>query len=165
MAATAHECDLAMPELIKVAEGQLSGALLVEYDVRGAFDLVMAGDNDRRQNAGSFFESRIDEDEALDGAIHEESRVFFDEVGLPAVAGGEVEVAFFNEMLFNAAENLHGVTVAELRNEHADGEGLALAEGSRIEAWPVIELSGSLGDAISGFLRNGADSRSIIEHQ
>src|SRR4051794_30018310 len=103
MAAAAHESDLAMAELIQMAESEFSGALLIENYVSDTLDFLMSGDNDGRQNGHAFFESCIDEDESFDGAIHEEARVLFDEIGFAAVAGSEVEVAFFNEMFFYAA--------------------------------------------------------------
>ena len=140
VAATAHECDLAVAKLIEMAQGKFGSALLVEDDVRDAFDFAMTGDNDGGQNAEALFESSIDEDEALDGAIHEEARILFDEVRLAAVTCGEVKVALFDQVLFNAAENLHGVAVAKFGNKDADSEGLALAQGAREKAGAVVEL-------------------------
>ena len=119
----------------------------------------------RGENAETFFEGGVDEDEAFDGAIHEEARVLFDEIGLAAVTCGEVEVALFNEVLFDAAENLHGVAVTEFGNEDADGEGLAFAQGAREEAGTVVEFCGSLSNAVARFLRDGADSGSVVQDQ
>ena len=69
----------------------------------------------------------VDGDEALDGAIHQQPWVFLDQIGFPAVAGGEVEVTLFHQHLFDAVHDQHRVAVAQLRHEHADGEALLAA--------------------------------------
>ncbi len=97
VAAAAHECDLAMAELVEVAQGKLGGALLVEDNVGDAFNFAMAGDNDGGQSAEALLESRIDKDEAFDGAIQKEARILLDEVGLATVTRGEVEVALLDQ--------------------------------------------------------------------
>ena len=163
--AAAHECDFAVAKLVEMAQSKLGGSLLVEHHIRDAFDLAMACDDYGGENPDALFEGRIDKDEALDGAIHEEARILLDQIGLAAVARGEIEVAFFNEVLFDAAEDLHGIAVAEFGNKDADGECLALAQGAREEAGAVVEFGGSLGDPVAGFLRDGTDAGSIIQNQ
>ena len=165
MATAAHEGDFAVTELIEVAQGKFGCALLIEDDVRDAFDFAMAGNDDGRENAEAFFEGGIDKDEAFNGAIHEEARVLLDEIGFAAMACGEVEVAFFNEVLFDPAEHLHGIAVTEFGNEDADGESLAFAQRAREEAGAVVEFGRSFNDAIASFLRNGTDAGSVIQNQ
>ena len=165
VAAAAHESDFAVAELIEVTEGEFSSALLIKDDVCDAFNFAMAGDDDGRENSNVFFEGGINKDEAFNGAIHEESRVLLDEVGFTAVTRGEVEVAFFNEVLFEAAEDLHGVAVTEFGNEDTDGECLALAQGPREEAGAVVEFGGSLNDAVARFLGDGTDAGSVIQNK
>ena len=163
VAAAAHEGDLAVSELVEMAQGKLGGALLVEDDVGDAFDFAMAGDDNGGENAEALFKRRIDKDEAFDGAIHEKSRVLFDEVGLAAVARGEVEIALLDKVLFDAAEDLHRVAVTEFGNEDADGESLALAQGPCKKAGAIVELGSGLRNAVAGFLRDGADSGGVIQ--
>ena len=165
VATSAHEGDFAVTELVEMPQGKFGGTLLVEDDVRYTVDLAMAGDKNRGENAKALFESGVDEDEALDGAIHEQAGILLNEVWLAAVTCGEVEIALFNKVLFDAAKNLHGIAVAEFGNEDADGEGLAFAQGSREEAGTVVEFCRSLGNAIARFLRDGADSGSVVQDQ
>jgi len=165
VAAPAHEGDFAVAELIEMTQCKLSGALLVEDHIGDPINLAMAGDDDSGENAEAFFEGSIDEDKALYRTIHEEAWVLFDEVRFAAVTCGEVEIALFNKVLFNSAENLHGVTVAEFGDKDADCESLALAQGSREEAWAVVEFGGSFNNAVAGLLRDGPDSGSVVENQ
>ena len=160
--AAAHEGDFAVAELVEVTEGKLGGALLVKDHIGDAFDFAMSCDGYGGENPDALFKGSIDKDEALNGAIHEESRVLFDEIGFAAVTRGEIEVAFLNEVLFDAAEDLHGVAVTEFGNEDTDGEGLALAQGAREEAGAIVEFGCSFNDAIAGFLRDGTDAGSIV---
>ncbi len=68
-------------------------------------------------------------------------------------------------MLFDAAEDLHRVAVAEFRDKNADGEGLALAQRACKEAGAIVELGGSLGNPVARFLRDRAHSGRVVEHQ
>ena len=165
VAPAAHESDFAVAELVEVTEGEFSSALLIKDDIGDAFDLAVAGDDNGGENSNVFFESGINKDESFDGAIHEESRILLDEIGFTAVTRGEVEVAFFNEVLFDAAEDLHRVAVTEFGNEDTDGECLALAQGAREETGAVVEFGGSLNDAVTGFLGDGTDAGSVIQNK
>lgn len=165
VAATAHEGDFAMAKLVEMAQRKLGGTLLVENHIRYALDLAMTCDGDSWETAETFFEGSIDEDKAFDGTIHEETWILLDEIGLPAVTRGEVKVPLFDEMLFNAAENLHGVTVTEFGYKNADSKCLALAQGAREKAGTVVEFCGSFGNAIACFLGDGANSGSIVQNQ
>src|ERR1035438_9870187 len=99
----------------------------------------MSSDGNHRQ-VKTLLKDCVDEDESFDGAIHEQARIFFDQVGFAAVTGGEVEVSLLNEKFFHSGQHLGSVTVAELGDEHAHGKRLALAKRSGKEAWPVVEF-------------------------
>ena len=107
----------------------------------------------------------VDKDKALYGSIQKEARVLLDEIGFATVTRGEVEIAFFDKVLFDTAEDLHGVAVAEFGDEHPDRKGLALAQGACEEAGSVVEFGGSLNHPVARVLRDGADSGSIVEHK
>jgi len=55
--------------------------------------------------------------------------------------------------------------IVEIRDQNADGKRLLLAQGASVEAGTVIELCGSLKNAVARFLRNGADAGGIVEDQ
>ena len=55
VATAAHEGDFAVTELVEMAQGKFGSALLVQDDVRDAFDLAVAGNDDSRENAQDFF--------------------------------------------------------------------------------------------------------------
>ena len=40
---------------------------------------------------------------------------------------GEIKIAFFDKVLFDTAEDLHGVAVTEFGDQDTDGKSLALA--------------------------------------
>lgn len=164
VAASAHEGDLAMTKLIEVTKREFGGATLIEDDVGYTFDFAMASNSDDGQSEAAF-ENGVDENESFDGPVHEETGILIDEVRFAAVAGGEIEVAFLKKEFLNAGENVGGVVVTEFGHKDANGKRLLLAKRSRIETWPVVELSGRLGDTIAGFLRDGANARRIIEDE
>ena len=58
----------------------------------------MAGDGDRRKFQ-AMLEHSVDQDEAFDRTVHQHARIFFNQVGLAAMACGQIEVAFFDERL------------------------------------------------------------------
>jgi len=165
MAAAAHEGDFAVAKLVEMTQGKLGGALLIKDDVGDAFDFAVSRDNDGGESSETLFECCIDEDYAFNGAIHKEAWILFDEIGFAAVTCCEIEVAFFNEVLFNTAENLHGIAVTKFRDEDTDGERLALAQGARKETGAIVKFCGSFNDTIAGFLRDGADAGSVIQNQ
>ena len=81
------------------------------------------------------------------------------------MADDEIEVTFFDQVLFHAGEQQAGVVVAEVGNQHADGEGLALTQRAGVKAGPVLELGGGCRDPVTRILRDGADSGRIVQHQ
>jgi len=147
-----------------MAEDEFRGACLVKDNVGDARDFAMTGYGDDGDGQ-RVLEDGVDGDEAFDRAVEEEARVFLKQVRLAAVAGREVEVAFFEEYVFHAFEDLGGVTVAEGGDEDADGKGLAFAQGAGEEAGAVVELFGGFSDAFAGFLGNGANAGGIVEDE
>ena len=61
------EGDLAVAELVQMAEGEVRGALVVEDDVGDAGQLGVAGDEDRGQGKRRV-EMRVDGEDAVDAA-------------------------------------------------------------------------------------------------
>jgi hypothetical protein len=154
-----------MAKLVEVAQGKLGGALLIEDDICNAFNFAVTSDGHSRKDSDALFERGIDKNEAFNGAIHEEARILFDEIGFATMTCGEIEVTFLNEMFFDAAEDLHGIAVAEFGHEDTDCKRLAFAQRAREEAGAVVEFGGSFSNAVTGFLGDGADAGSIIQHE
>ena len=153
-----------MAELHQVAQRQLGGAALVKHHVGHALNFAVPGDGDGGR-LEPVFEYGVNDDEALDAAVEQQPRVLLNEVRLAPVADGEVEVALFEQQLLGAGEHLRGVVVVEVGHQHADGEGLPLAQRARVKAGPVIELGRGHGDAVARLLGNGAHARRVVEHQ
>src|SRR3954453_18067512 len=151
-----------MAELVEVAKRQFSSTLLVEDHIGDSLDFAMTGNHDHRQ-AEALLENGVDDDKTFDRSLHQQARVFLDEIGLAAMAGGQIEVALLDEELLDPCQNLGGIAVAELGNQNADGKGLPLAQGARIEAGTVIEFRSRLGHAVASLLGNGADAGRIIQ--
>ena len=75
-------------------------------------------------------QNRVDGDDPFDGALLQQRRIFFNEVGAMTVADDEIEIAFLEQMVFDAGENQRGVAFADFRNNHADGEAALLPQES-----------------------------------
>src|SRR5215471_9317439 len=94
---------------------------MIEDDVDDALDIVVAGDGDDGDGEVEM-PGRVDGNQSVDGALEEHAGIFVDEVGAMAMAGDEVEVAFLKEVVFDAAHDGGGVSVADLGDDDADGE-------------------------------------------
>src|SRR4029079_396774 len=116
--------DLAVAELVEMPERQFRSPFLIEDNVGDSVDLLVSGDCNSRKNSDTLPKSGIDEDKALDGAVHEKARILFDEIRLAAVAGGQIKVALFNQVFLYTAQYLRSITIAEFGNEHTDRKGL-----------------------------------------
>src|SRR5215469_5596304 len=81
------------------------------------------------------------------------------------MACGEIEVALLDQEFLHSGKHLGGVTVAELGNQDADGEGLALAERAGVKAGPIVELRGRVNDPVARLLGNRPDARGIIQYE
>jgi len=165
VAASPHEGDFSVSKLIEMAKRQVCSAFLVENDAGHTFDLLVACDSYGRKRSNALLQRCIDKDEAFDGAVHEKARILLDEVGLTAMTGRQIEVTLFDQMFFDAAQNLRCVTVAKFGYEHAYCEGLAFSQRTGEEAGPVVELGGGLYDTVSSVLRDGTHAGSIIQDQ
>ena len=88
-----------MAELVKVDQGLLDGAVVIENDVGDVLDRAVGGDGDHWDGHGDVVGRSVQEQEAVDGALHEHARILLDEFALPVVAGGEVEVVGAGQLL------------------------------------------------------------------
>jgi hypothetical protein len=153
-----------MAEFIKMTEGKFGGFVVVESDigVGGAFAIGRYGDD----GSGAFDDGgSVKKEEAIDGALLEHDGVALNEVVVPMVTGGEVEVVSLEELLFNAGHDLGEVAFTEVGRDDADGHAAAGAQGAGEEVGSVTEAVGGFADAIAGALRNGAASGRIIENK
>ena len=105
----------------------------------------------------------VDEEKAVDGAIHEELGVLVDEVGAAEMADGEVEVAGLEEVLFDAEHEAGEVAFAEFGDDDPDGVGEACAEHAGVEVGAVLEFFGGGEDALTGLGRDGFGDRGVVE--
>lgn len=134
---------------------------MVEDNVGDTFDIVVPGHGDhghgKVETPGS-----VDGDEAVDGAFHENVRVFIDEIGAVPMAGDEVEVTLLQEVIFDAAHDGSGIAVADFGNNYADGKAALRAQGAGKEVGTIFEFAGSGEDAIFGVLGDGVgDGRTV----
>ena len=65
-----------------------------------------------------------------------------------AVANDEVDVAFLEKVVLNTGENQGGVTFADFRDYHANGETALLTKRAGHQVWPVVEFAGRLANAL-----------------
>jgi hypothetical protein len=106
-----------MPQLVKMTQRQLRGPAVVQQNVGDAFNLAVTGDRDH-WDGKTVLQRRIDGDEALDRAVHQQSRILLDQVCLAPMAGGQVEIPLFEQHLFDAVHHQYRITVAQLRYQH-----------------------------------------------
>ena len=161
----AHVGDAAMAERVEVGESLLDGEVMVEDDVGYVFDHAVGRDGDDGNGDCNVVGRGVEEQKAIDGALDQHARVFFDEVALPVVAGGEVEVMGGGELLDDAAHDAGKVTFAEVGGEDADAHGAALAQGTGEVVGAVIEPGGCFNDPIAGLLGDGLGGRGVIQDQ
>ena len=124
----------------------------------------MAGDGNAR-DVQFFGEYRIHGDKAFNCPLLEEQRIFLDEFVAVAVADHEIKVAFLEQVVFDSGHNEGGVSLADFRNNDADGEAALLPEGSRKMIGPVIQFAGSRANQFLRALRNGLSGRGAIDNE
>ena len=157
-----HEGDATVAEVVEMTQGHLGGAVVIERDVGEAGGFAVGGDaDDGDGDLGA--ELGVDEQEAVDGAVHEEFGILLDEVGPAEMADGEVEEAFLEEVLLDAEHDAGEVAFAELGNDDADGIGEAGAQHARVEVGTVLKLFGGGEDALLGGGRDGLGDGGVIE--
>ena len=115
-----HEGDAAVAEIVEVTEGHLCSAIVVEHGVGNAGNLAMSGDADDR-NRDFVVKLRVDCQKTVDGAVHQEVGVLFDEVGTSEMADGEVEESLLHKVLLDTEHDAGEVAFAELGDDDADG--------------------------------------------
>src|ERR1017187_3067287 len=102
-----------------MAQRQLCRPSLVEDYVGYTLKFAMSSDRHDRQ-LQAVLQQRINQDESFYTAVHQQTRIFLDQVRLAPMAGSEIEVALFNEKLFHPGEHLSCVVVVQIRNQYAD---------------------------------------------
>src|SRR3974390_1634132 len=93
--------DACVAEILEGLKRKVSGEDVIESDIGDAGHPAMSRNCDDRQSAG-FGEQSINGDDAFHGALLKQGRVFGDQIAAMAVADHEVEVAFLEEIVFNA---------------------------------------------------------------
>ena len=127
---------------------------MVEDDVGDAGSLDVRGDSDGGDR-DAFAQLGVDEQETVDGAVHEEVGVLVDEVGAAEVADGEVEVAGLEEILLDTEHEAGEVAFAELRDDDPDGVGEPGAEHAGVQVGAVLKFFGGGEDTLACLRRDG----------
>lgn len=161
---TFNEGDALVAQLLKMAEGEFGGALVIEKDVADAVGGIVSG-NGEDGDGEVVTPGSVDGDQSIDEAAHEELGIFLDEIGAVVVAGDQIEIALFQKMVFDAAHDEGGVTFADLGDEDSDGEtalGAGVAGG---ETGTVIEFAGGGENAFLGGAGDGVGDAGAVEDQ
>jgi len=159
-----NEGDVTMAEMKKVLESDLGGTTVIEYDIGDSIDVVVARDGNDRDGKIEV-PWRVDGDQTIDGALKKHAGILVDEIGAMAMAGDEVEVAFLQKIIFDAAHDRGGIAVADLGDDDSDGEAALCAKRAGEKVGAVLEFSGGGEDAIFGLLRNGIGNIGAVDHQ
>ncbi len=157
------ERDLLMPKAPEVLQGQSGGALVVEDDIRDAIAFVVARDGDHRHGQ-ALLHRRVHCNDALHGSRQQEVLVFVDQVRTMMVADDEVEVAFLQQPLLDAAQHQRRVSLTHLWNHHADGEAAPVPELTAEDVRLVVQQLGRGQNALLRRRWNGSRRRCSAEH-
>src|SRR5260221_2543786 len=148
------ECDLAVADVKQVLQCYLGCTLVVEHNVGYAFHVVVPGHGDYRYGKIQV-PGGIHGDQAVHRSLQEHAWIFVDEIGAVAVAGYKVEVSFLEKIIFYAAHNGRGISVAHFGDDDSDGEAALSAQGAGEEVGTIFEFSGGGEDSVLGILRDG----------
>lgn len=80
-----------------------------------------------------------------------------------AVAGDEIEVAFLEKIVFDAAHDRGGIAVADLGYDDSDGKAALGAERAGEEIGAVLEFSGGGEDTVLGLLGDGIGNIGAVD--
>ena len=76
-------------------------------------------DGDHRHRHREFVCRRIQQQESVHRALHQHARILLDQLFLPVVTGGEVEVMRRGQLFYHAAHHAGKVAFAQVRSQHA----------------------------------------------
>ena len=95
-----------------------------------------------------------------------DKRVLLDKISAVTVADNRINVALFQEEIFNARHHERGVTFADLRHNGADCETAFLTEGARHQVGTVIQFTSRFPDSLLGHVGNGfCTGRSVYDQR
>src|SRR5882762_4764971 len=77
----------------------------------------------------------------------------------------EIEIALLQKVIFDSAQDQSGVALADLGNNHANGEAALGSQGAGEEIRPVVASAGSGEYAIFGVLRDRVRHGRAVYHQ
>ena len=101
----AHKGYAAMAEIVEVDQGQLDCKMVIEHDVGDVFDGAVGGDGHHWQWNVKVVRRGIEQQKAVNGALDEHAWILLEELVVPVVAGGEVEVVGCGQLLHNATHH------------------------------------------------------------
>ena len=128
---------------------EFGSAIVIQKNVADTNCGIVPGDGEHRHRQ-VVMPGRVHGDESIDEAAQQQLGIFLDQIGTVMVAGDEIEITFFQKMLFNAAHHQRGVAFADLRNQHSDCEAALCASPAGGKTWPVIQIAGSGKDTFLG---------------
>ena len=153
------------PSCVEVGQCLLDREMMIEDDVGYVFSRAVGGDGDDRNRDLDVVGGGVQQQKAIDGALDQHARILLNELALPVVAGGEVEVVGAGQLLDDAAHHAGKVALAQVGRQHAHAHGAALAQGAGEVVGPVVEPLGCFGDPVAGFLGDGLGGGRVIEDQ
>lgn len=159
---TLHQQNALMAEIVEMLQREVRAQLLVDDDACDAGVEGGIGDGNGR-DAGRLDDTGAEKDEAVDGALPQQQRIFADEIFTQHVADGEVKIAAFEESFFNAPHHPGVVAVTGVGSDDADSVALAGAERAGDEIRTIVELFRGGQDALSRLRREGMGQRDVVE--
>ncbi len=147
------ESDFAVSKVHEMLERQVRRARVIQYDVRYAFDLAVSGDG-HHGNRHAFLARGVHRDQALDGPLLQQVGILLDQIGAMPVADNKIKVALLQKVVFNPGHDQRRVSIADFRHHHADRKTSLRAQRASHEIRTVVQLPGSLPDALLGAVRD-----------
>ena len=164
-ARAAHEGDAAMAQSVEMCERLFDCEMMIEDDVGDVFNGAVSGDGDHGNWDVDVIRGGVENQKAIDGAFHQHARVLLDELALPVMAGGEVEVVGRREFLNYATHHAREVAFAQIGGEDADAHGAALTQRAGKVVGAVVEALGGFDDALAGFFGDGLGRGRTVENE
>jgi hypothetical protein len=132
-----NESHLLVPEASKMFERKACRPRVVEDDVRHSRHFPVSR-NSHARNIHSFRKRRIDNDQAFHRSLLQQQRIFFDKFIPVAMAHHKIKIAFLQQVILDAGHHQCRIALADLRDDHADGEAALLPQGPGEMVRPVV---------------------------
>lgn len=143
-------------------EGQASGTLVIQDNVRYSLDVPMPRDGYGRQRH-LLVQRSVGRDEDFHTPCQKHLRVCLKQLGIVPVNHGQEKIVVLSQIFFNPANDHGALRIANLLGDDANRVSSLQAQSARKEVWPIVQHLRCLDDAILGVFRDGTCRRGVVQ--